>query len=84
MADQVTIYDLMARVEHPQLWDCMETCAHAGGPWDDHFPGNPNKRRCRYPDHARVRDWMKTKKSKNRWYCWCTLYEYDITKEGAR
>ena len=84
MDNQVTIFDLMARVEHPPLWDCMETCVHAGGPWDDHFPGRPDKKRCRYPDHVGITNgkWMKSKTVNNIWHCWCTLYEYDIMREA--
>ena len=35
---QVSLFDLPGLAETPPLWDCMETCVHAGGPWDDHFP----------------------------------------------
>ena len=84
MKDQVTIFDLMARVEQPPLYDCMETCAHAGGPWDDCFPGRPDKKRCRYPDHVGIRNgkWIKSKLVNNMWNTYCTLYEYDVTREG--
>ena len=74
---QVSLFDLPGLYEPPELWDCMATCIHAGGPWDDHFPGS-DKRRCRYPDQipgmSNGRN-MISKTIDNRWHCWCRLYE---------
>ena len=73
---QVSLFDLPGLTEIPLLWDCMETCVHAGGPWDDHFPGRPDKPRCNYPScGAGITNgkWIRERKENNlvRHYCIC-------------
>lgn len=76
---QLSIFDLAALREPPELWECMATCVHAGGPWDDYFPGNSKMMRCNYPQQQQgigysgknVRQVVRN----NRVHFYCILYE---------
>lgn len=75
---QMSIFELPGLYRPPELWECMKTCIHAGGPWDDHFPGRPDIPRCRYPDQVPGMNNggnMKQKVVNNHVHIWCTLYE---------
>ena len=78
MYEQVTISELMARVEPPEMWECMKTCVHAGGPWDDYFPYTKVKR-CKYPimqpGYGTSGKHIRSKTINNIWHCWCVMYK---------
>lgn len=72
---QLRFNDIQPQIIHPEMWECMKTCAHAGE-ITDHFPGT-NRVRCLYgisKDRCSGND-MFSKLIDNRWYCWCKYYE---------
>lgn len=74
---QVSLFDLPGLYEPPEMWECMKTCVHAGGPWDDHFPGRPDVPRCNYPScGAGITNgkWIRQKVRNNLVHFWCVCY----------
>ena len=82
MTEQLSMFDLPGLNEPPELWECMKTCVHVGGPLDDFFPGK-NIPRCNYPIsvYGTSGKGCCQEVRNNLVHMWCTLYE---KREGSK